>query len=214
MMTSLPVRWLLLRVSQTLPCRWWHHHPRTISWPWLVQVWRCSSWWGSSAADSPNVSLRSWRTGRPRPLWGGQDTPTGEMTTAEKNPPPRFTASILLTQHTPPAITGFTLPTIQQAKVGSISDSPALLWHEPRPLSKKPHPLSALLSFFLLFLQNVGSSCSLTPHSPDLHAVLPPVPPPFAVGVGMRRGRCCKDMESGEDLGVREVNQIILSVNV
>lgn len=73
-LSSLPVRWLQLRVSQTWPCRWWSLHPRTISWLWLVQVWRCSSSWGSSVADSPSVSLRSWRTGRPRPPGRGVRT--------------------------------------------------------------------------------------------------------------------------------------------
>lgn len=71
---SLPsTRWRLLRDLGTWPCRWWHRRPRTTSWPWSVPVWRCSSWWGCSAAGSPSESLRSSRTGRLRPPLWGQD---------------------------------------------------------------------------------------------------------------------------------------------
>lgn len=188
-LSSLPVRWLLLRASQTWPCRWWHHHPRTTSWLWLVRAWRCSSWWGCSAADSPNASRRSWRTGRPRPL-RGQDTPTEETTTAEK-------------RTTPPH-----LPALRHRHPTSTLFASSLEWHYPQSCrrqwawsvthllflytspSHSPGGHAPCRRFFFFSswasIQSPGSSCSFTPLSPDVDAVLLHFfffpPPPFAVG--------------------------------
>ena len=193
-------------VSQTWPCRWWHHHPRTTSWLWLVQAWRCSSWWVCSAEGSPNVSLRSWRTGRPRPLWG-QDTPTGENDHDWTEPPPSFTPSL----YGPESSTRL-LPFATSVLLTLLL--PLLEWHYPQSYCRKwawsvTHLLyfymrpahsprghaHCRLLFFIFFsswasLQSTGFSCSFTPLSPDvdadavLHHFISP--PPFCLRV--RRG--------------------------
>ena len=172
--SSLPVRWLLLMVSQTWPCRWWHHRPRTTSWLWLVQVWRCSSWWACSVEGSPNASLRSWRTGRPRPLWG-QDTPTGENDHDWIEPPPSFTPSLYGPENS--------TRLLRFATSVLLTILPSLEWHYPQSHCRKwawsvthllyfymrPRPLSPpLLHLLLLFLSFIAEHRVLLQFYPAL----------------------------------------------